>query len=113
MKDMKRDKEPAPIEATETIRREILAAIEQGPLSARDISGTVGISEKDVAGHLEHIRASLHRAGRALAVHPAECLRCGFLFEKRSRLTTPGRCPVCRSESVQPPLFSASLARRS
>jgi predicted Zn-ribbon and HTH transcriptional regulator len=85
-----------------------MAELEQGPLSALELSGIVGIPEKEVAGHLKHIRQSLHRTVRHLVVHPAECVSCGFVFEKRERLTRPGRCPVCRSESVHAPLFSLS-----
>jgi len=97
-----------PAEAVDTVRRRIMAELEEGPLSAREISGKVGISEKEVAGHLEHIRHTLHKTGRRLVVQPAECVKCGFIFEKRERLTRPSRCPVCRSESVHAPLFSLS-----
>jgi predicted Zn-ribbon and HTH transcriptional regulator len=92
-------------EALATVRRRILSELEQGPLSALDLSGLVGIPEKEVAGHLEHIRQSLHRTTRQLTVRPAECSKCGFVFEKRNRLTRPGKCPVCRSESIHAPLF--------
>jgi hypothetical protein len=66
----------------------------------------VGIPEKDVHGHLRHIRETLHRSGRNLNVTPAECVKCGFVFRKRERLTKPGRCPVCHGESIHAPLFS-------
>ncbi len=99
-------KENIPAEAMDTIRHQIMSELEQGPLSAFDLSGLVGIPEKEVAGHLEHIRQSLHRSGRQLVIQPAECAKCGFVFEKRDRLTRPGKCPVCRSESIHAPLFS-------
>ena len=98
-----------PAEAHDTVRHAIITELEEGPLSARDLSGRVGISEKEVAAHLEHIRASLHRNGRYLEVQPAECAKCGFVFEKRGRLTRPGKCPVCRSESIHAPLFSLAV----
>lgn len=101
-----RDGPRPPAEAHDTVRRLIATELEQGPLSARDISGIVGIPEKEVAAHLEHIRQTLHHTGRGLIVHPAECTRCGFVFEKRERLTRPSRCPVCKSESLHAPLFS-------
>ncbi len=99
-------KEQVPSEAMETVRHQIAAELEQGPLSALDISGIVGIPEKDVAGHLEHIRQSLHRTGRHLVIQPAECTKCGFIFDKRGRLTRPSRCPICRNESIHAPVFS-------
>ena len=99
-------KEQEPSEATDTVRHRIALELAQGPLSALDLSGLVGIPEKEIAGHLEHIRQSLHRTGKRLVVQPAECAKCGFLFEKRDRLTRPGKCPVCRSESIHAPLFN-------
>ncbi|MDH4161276.1 MAG: transcriptional regulator [Nitrospirota bacterium] len=103
---MKRSREYIPVEAHDTVRQAIMHALEEGPMSSMDISGLVGIPEKEVAGHLEHIRVSLHRSGKAFIVQPAECVKCGFVFEKRDRLTRPGKCPVCRSESIHAPLFS-------
>jgi transcriptional regulator len=108
-KQDERDNGPRPPrESNETVRRLIMMELERGPFSSRELSGLVGIPEKEVAGHLEHIRQSLHRAGRRLIVQPAECARCGFVFDKRERLTRPSRCPVCRSESLHAPMFSAA-----
>ncbi len=98
--------EPVPQEAQETVRSSILSALASGPVSAKEISGLVGIPEKEVAAHLEHIHLSLHRAGKRLIVQPAECVKCGFLFEKRERFSKPGKCPVCKSESIHAALFS-------
>lgn len=98
-----------PSERGETLRREIMSILEEGEHSAKDISQEAGIPEKEVYGHLEHIRKSLkfRRQGSAgLRVVPAECRKCGFVFKKRERLTKPGRCPVCRGTSILEPLFS-------
>ena len=95
-----------PVTAYDTIRRELLAELEDGPLSALEISGRINISEKDVYDHLEHIRTTLHRLGKQLVIQPAECVKCGFVFKKRERLKKPGKCPICRSESIHDPLFS-------
>lgn len=92
--------------ARDTVRRAIIRELEQGQLSSRELSGLVRIPEKEVAGHLEHIRTTLHRAGGEFLVQPAECVKCGFVFEKRGRLTKPGKCPVCLSELIHAPMFS-------
>ncbi len=97
---------PVPAAMHDTVRRAIVAALERGECSARDLSSAVGIPEKEVYGHLEHIRKTMSTAGRHLAISPAECRKCGFVFSKRERLTKPGRCPVCRGESIHEPLFS-------
>jgi transcriptional regulator len=105
MKKMPR--QPAiPRTAQETTRHAITALLEEGTFSAKDISTTVGLAEKEVYGHLEHIRRSIQTAGGLLEVTPAECRTCGFVFAKRDRLTPPGKCPVCRNEAIMDPLFS-------
>ena len=97
---------PVPQVVHDTVRREILSILEDGPRSAKELSAEVGISEKEVAGHLEHLKKTLSKSTRGLVVTPAECKKCGFLFAKRERLNKPGRCPVCRGESIHEPLFS-------
>ena len=86
-----------------TIRREIEELLGRGEFTARQISVEIHISERDVAGHLEHIRRSLGPS--ALAVTPSECESCGFVFRKRERLTRPGRCPICGGTRITEPAF--------
>jgi predicted Zn-ribbon and HTH transcriptional regulator len=100
-------KEPViPLETHDTIRREIIAELLQGPRTARDLSGAVKIPEREVNNHLEHIQKSILSSGRHLVVKPAECKKCGFVFAKREKLKRPGKCPVCRGESIREPLFA-------
>jgi predicted Zn-ribbon and HTH transcriptional regulator len=104
---MKKAKEPAvPLERRDTVRHEIVSALKGRTLSARDISAEVHITEKEVYEHLEHIRKSANKKDLTLSIDPAECLKCGFVFRKREKLKKPGRCPVCRGEQIQDPLFS-------
>lgn len=98
--------ESGPPERSEPIRRSIVSLLSSGPLSARQISARAGIAEREVYAHLPHIRKSVSRFGGRFAVTPAECTRCGFRFRKRDRPDRPGRCPVCRGESITEPLFS-------
>jgi predicted Zn-ribbon and HTH transcriptional regulator len=100
-------KEPVvPVERRETVRQEITDVLGESVLSARDISGAVGISVREVYEHLAHIQKSIGKGEHHLEVTPAECKKCGFVFKKRERLKKPGKCPVCRSESIEEPLFS-------
>jgi predicted Zn-ribbon and HTH transcriptional regulator len=94
-----------PPTAQETTRHAIIALLAEGPVSSKDISIAIHLPEKEVSSHLEHIRRSLHAFGTVLAVTPAECRACGFVFAKRDRMTPPGKCPVCRSEAIDNPLF--------
>jgi predicted Zn-ribbon and HTH transcriptional regulator len=94
---------------TETVRRKILSHLRRGPLSARQISSLIGIPEKEVYAHIPHVKKTAGNLGESLAITPAECNGCSFVFRKRERTTRPGRCPVCRSESISEPLFAVRL----
>ena len=99
-----RPKQPSiPGDRHDTLRHQIVFVLSRESLTAREISERVGIEEKEVLEHLEHIKIALH-AG--LVKVPALCLGCGFSFRKRERLKAPGRCPVCRSERITEPRFS-------
>ena len=108
----KKPKEPAvPVETSDTVRHAILLVLEAGPRSAREISAEVSIPEREVYAHLEHVKKTVAKDNRRLVVTPAECRKCGFVFEKRDRLKKPGKCPVCRGESIADPLFSIGNER--
>lgn len=86
-----------------TTRQKIIEALKGQMLTAREISQSVGVKEKEVLEHLPHIARSLashEPKGPVLEVVPSECLDCGFVFTKRDRLKTPSKCPVCKSEGI-------------
>jgi predicted Zn-ribbon and HTH transcriptional regulator len=89
-----------------TLRKKIAEALEGESLDLREISKLFGIKEKEVLDHLNHIEKSAHRG---FTVEPASCQQCGFSFKKRTRLSTPGRCPVCKSEHIPPPRFKITM----
>jgi transcriptional regulator len=103
----KKSQEPfIPVARRETVRQKMAVLLEGNTLSARDLSVEIGVSEKDVYEHLEHLQRSITQSAQRFVVVPAVCMRCNFVFRKRDRLKKPGKCPVCRSESIQEPLFS-------
>jgi len=86
-----------------TVRQRIAEVLLGGPLTAREISKAVGISEKEVLSHLPHVARSAENQDSPrvkFVVEPSRCLECGFVFRKRERLRTPSKCPVCRSEEI-------------
>ena len=83
----------------------MITLLQHNPLTAREISEQVGVTEREVYVHLEHVRQSLHREATTLSVLPAECRGCGFMFTKRDRLKRPGRCPLCRGQSISQPRY--------
>jgi transcriptional regulator len=79
--------------------------LKTGEYSAKDISKILGIMEKEVYEHLAHVeKSSLYK--KSIISDPARCLDCGFVFKKRTRFSTPSRCPACRSEAITTPLYS-------
>ncbi len=102
----KKIKEPhVPVERYDTIRKYLCALLEEHTMSAKEISGIIRVSERDVYDHLEHVRKTLHKTDQDLHVEPAKCEKCGFVFQKRNRLSKPGKCPLCHSHLILPPLF--------
>ena len=104
------EKPIAPPDRKETVRRKILSLLSGRPLTARQISARAGIPEKEVCAHLPHLRKTVGQLGGRMTVTPAECNGCGFVFRKRERPSKPGRCPVCRGESISAPLFSVEVS---
>jgi len=95
----------APEARSSTLRQALEDALADDWCSVRDLSQQVGLPEKMVAAHLEHLDKSLRALQRRLETQPATCLGCGFAFHKRDKRSAPSRCPRCRSERIAPPRF--------
>ena len=90
---------------TQTLRRKIIALLNDQEMDARNLSEELRIKEKEVYEHLIHVERSVQAAGGKFILTPSECLLCGYVFEERRRLTRPGRCPKCRRSKLQNPSF--------
>ena len=99
-------KPPSPRHAHQTSRERLREVLSTAPLSTRELSQLSHLSEDEVVTHLAHLRKSLKTKGNALEITPSHCLDCDFVFQKRDRLTRPGKCPVCRSTHLAAPRFS-------
>lgn len=93
-----------PVRAS-TLRESLRRVLRSGPATARDLSRIVGIPERSVPEHLEHLARSLRPKGERLEIEPSECLDCDTSFAKRERYTRPGRCPRCHSRRISLPRF--------
>jgi transcriptional regulator len=94
-----------------TVRAELKQVLHEAAFTCRDLSARVGISEKDVAGHLEHLARSVRASGERLEVEPARCLGCGYTFTDRTRFSKPSRCPRCKAERIAAARYRISRAR--
>jgi predicted Zn-ribbon and HTH transcriptional regulator len=90
---------------TATVREALRDVLAEGPATAKDLSRRVGVPERDVPHHLEHLARSLRARGERLALEPPECLDCGFDFPRRERAARPGRCPRCHGRRITLPRF--------
>jgi len=98
----------------ETTRERIIRLLMESktPLSARDIALELGLDpklgERMVYEHLLHIAKTIRRqsGGRlALYMMPPKCRNCGYVFKNLDKPRKPSRCPRCKSERIDPPLF--------
>ena len=88
-----------------TIRQKIVDLLTEREMDARDLAQELEIDEKEIYAHLNHVARSLNAAKKKLIVQPSECLLCGFVFEQRTRLSRPGRCPQCKRSRLTRPIF--------
>ncbi|MBW1918013.1 MAG: transcriptional regulator [Deltaproteobacteria bacterium] len=91
-----------------TPRQAIKELLQEQPLSIRELSQRLSLSEKEVLDHLGHIARAPGPSHR-FQIIPAVCQHCGFVFKKRERLRTPSRCPLCRQQSISRPRFALIL----
>jgi hypothetical protein len=93
-------REAIPRERSETVRQELKRLLENKELSVGELSKTVRKSEKEVYDHLRH----LQEAG-VLKITAAACGGCGYAFDRRAKVTKPGKCPKCKGTFIKEPLF--------
>jgi len=85
-----------------TVRRQLIELISEAPRSASSIAREMGLRRGDVEEELRHALRSAMAAGHRVAVIPARCKDCGFVFDE-DRLTKPGRCPSCKGSRLFEP----------
>ena len=97
--------------ADKTMRQQIIALLRARQMSARELSQSLGIEEKEVYQHLNHVYRSAVPLGMRLEIRPSECLKCGFVFKDRARFTPPGHCPRCKGTYLQKPAFKIDRSK--
>lgn len=89
-----------------TLRQQIFTLLTDSPWNSRQLADRLGLLETEVVDHLPHIAKSATAQSMKLEIQPAECRKCGFVFRSRKRLNRPGRCPECRGERIDAPVYS-------
>jgi predicted Zn-ribbon and HTH transcriptional regulator len=88
-------RERSPAERSITVREALLRHLREGPRTAHELSGLVGIPEKQVADHLAHVARSLRRTAERLRVQPPELPASGIPSVRARALSAPsGPCPA-------------------
>jgi len=96
----------AMLPSSQTARQRIVELLTGSRLSTYQLAQRLGIPERQVEDHLEHVVKTVSRAqGKRFILEPSGCQDCGFVFRNRKKLTRPSRCPRCRSESVTAPRY--------
>jgi transcriptional regulator len=94
-----------------TPRQRIIDLITRTRLSSHQLAQMLGIPERQVEEHLTHVVKTIARdKTRRFILDPARCQDCDFVFRDRSRLTSPCRCPLCRSEVIAAPRYGIDLS---
>ncbi len=82
------------------------------PLSAQEIALELGLDprhgEKLVYEHLKHIAKTIRRQSKgklSLYMIPPRCRNCGYVFRDLDKPRKPSKCPRCKSQRIDQPLF--------
>ncbi len=88
-----------------TTREHIADRIREEPLSPSALATELGLRTEAVLSHLEHVAQSLEGGGESVLVAPPSCRECGFDgFD--DLINRPSRCPECKSEAIDEPVFT-------
>ncbi|MFW6217041.1 MAG: hypothetical protein ACOC3Y_04375 [Desulfohalobiaceae bacterium] len=96
-----------PASQDSTLRQKIVHVLQEAgrPLTSRELSQSLGLGAKELLGHVHHIQKSQNKFQGKIEILPAECKKCGFDFSKRQKYSRPSKCPICKSQYLEPPAF--------
>lgn len=91
--------------ADSTTRERIADLLRADTATASDLAVEFGITASSARNHVRHVARSLDNADEQLLAIPPECRDCGFdAFD--DRVNHPSRCPDCKSEAIEEPVFT-------
>lgn len=83
-------------------RKDLIDVLLDNPTGINELAEAFGLTPREMAGELEHLRQSFRNEAYRLQVFPATCRQCGFTFNPE-HLTKPGKCPECRGTWIRQP----------
>ena len=83
-------------------RKELIELLQQQTSTVNELARRFQVRPKEIEEELEHIRKSVKKEGLTLKITPAECRKCGFVFN-RDKVDKPGKCPKCKSTWIREP----------
>ena len=86
-----------------TRREQIIEILSKEEKSAQQLANDFKVELFEIVEDLKHIKYSI--TPRKLSQKPAQCKKCAFKFEERSKVRKPSKCPKCKSEWIRAPLF--------
>ncbi|WP_247008096.1 transcriptional regulator [Halorientalis litorea] len=90
--------------SSQTTRQRVADRLRTEAMAAGAIAREFEVETSTAVSHVEHIARSLEHTDEELLVAPPTCRDCGF-DDFDDLLNRPGRCPECKSESVEEPAF--------
>ena len=84
-------------------REEIIKLLEKRAVSIQQIANMYRTTVEEILEDFPHIKESIKP--KKLRTMPAECRKCGFVFKERTKIKAPSKCPRCKSECIEEPLF--------
>ena len=87
-----------------TRREDIYDILKHEKRTAQELANIFKIELSEIVEDLKHLARSV-RPVFDLRMYPARCLNCDFAFTDRAKVKAPTKCPKCKSEWIQAPLF--------
>ncbi|QZA87760.1 transcriptional regulator [Salinarchaeum sp. IM2453] len=89
---------------TQTTRQQLKQLLLQESQTPQQLAEQCDTTSSNVLRHLEHIAKSIDTTDQQMLVKPPQCVDCGFdRFD--DRINIPSRCPQCKSETIEDPVF--------
>ena len=91
-------------------RKDLIDILRARPISLRELALLLDSKPRDLEDDLQHLFRSLRKDPLRPVILPAECRKCGFLFDEH-KLHKPSKCPRCRGTWISEPLISLEEKR--